>query len=118
MADQEWMIENASGRWRVIVTKELPGKRWLRILTRADCRVEICTSDKILTFEEIKAAIGEKCDGVIGQLTEDWNEALFEFFKNAGGRAYSNYAVGYNNFDLIAATRQDIPVGNSPGVLT
>lgn len=31
---------------------------------------------------------------------------------------YSNYAVGYNNVDVTAATRYRIAVGNTPGVLT
>jgi len=31
---------------------------------------------------------------VIGQLTEAWNNTLFAALKNAGGKAYSNYAVG------------------------
>ena len=31
---------------------------------------------------------------------------------------YSNYAVGYNNVDVDAATRHGICVGNTPGVLT
>jgi len=35
-----------------------------------------------------------RCDGVIGQLTEAWNNTLFAALKNAGGKAYSNYAVG------------------------
>ena len=118
MNDLEWMIENPSGSRRVIVTKKLPGDRWVRILAQADCRVEICTSNKILTPEEIKAAIGTKCDGAIGQLTEDWSGELFEVLKSAGGRVYSNYAVGYNNVDIDAATKQSIPVGNTPGVLT
>lgn len=114
----EWVIENPSGSRRVIVTKKLPGERWIRILAHADCRIEICTSEKILTRDQIKAAIGQKCDGVIGQLTEDWNGDLFEMLKGAGGRVYSNCAVGYNNVDLEAATREAIPVGNTPGVLT
>jgi len=113
-----WRSYNSSGSRRVIVTKELPGDRWLEILARADCRVEICTSTDILSTGEIKAAIGDHCDGAIGQLTENWDEELFAALKNAGGRAYSNYAVGYNNVDIAAATGCGIPVGNTPGVLT
>jgi hydroxypyruvate reductase 1 len=114
----EWMIENPSGGKRVIVTKKLPGERWVRIIAQTDCRVEICTSNRLLTPEEINGAIGRKCDGVIGQLTEDWSGGLFEILGSAGGRVYSNYAVGYNNVDIDAATKQSIPVGNTPGVLT
>ncbi len=33
-----------------------------------------------------------------------------------GGRAYSNYAVGFNNVVVPEATKQGIPVGNTPGV--
>jgi hydroxypyruvate reductase 1 len=102
----------------VVVTKELPGDRWWEILAQANCRVEIYTSTDILSAEEIKAAIGDRCDGSIGQLTEDWGEKLFAALKSAGGRAYSNYAVGYDNVDVDAATKQGIPVGNTPGVLT
>ena len=118
MNDMEWIVHNPSGSKRVIVTKKLPGERWVRILAQADCRVEICSSNSILTPEEIKGAIGRKCDGVIGQLTEDWSGGLFEILRSAGGRVYSNYAVGYNNVDIDAATKQSIPVGNTPGVLT
>ena len=118
MSGKEWRIENPDGGKRVIVTKELPGDRWLEILKAADCRVEICTSPDILSVEEIKAAMGDKCDGAIGQLTEDWGGDLFAALKAAGGTAYSNYAVGFNNVDLDAATKNGIPVGNTPGVLT
>jgi len=114
----EWRTHNPSWSKRVVVTKELPGGRWLEILSRADCRVEICTSTDILSTEEIKAAIGNLCDGAIGQLTEEWSEELFVALKAAGGKAYSNYAVGYNNVDVDKATKQGITVGNTPGVLT
>jgi hydroxypyruvate reductase 1 len=56
--------------------------------------------------------------GAIGQLTESWGDVLFAKLKAAGGKAYSNYAVGYNNVDVAAATKHGIPVGNTPGVLT
>ncbi len=113
-----WRIYNPSGKRRVVVTKELPGERWLEILGQADCRVEICTSTDVLSADEIKTAIGNRCDAVIGQLTEHWDEDMFSALKAAGGIAYSNYAVGFNNVDVGGATKQGIPVGNTPGVLT
>jgi len=118
LAAKQWRAHNASGSRRVVVTKELPGERWLQRLAEADCAVEVCTSTEILTTQEIRAAIGDRCDGAIGQLTETWWRELFEALKAAGGRAYSNYAVGYNNVDVAAATELGIPVGNTPGVLT
>ena len=118
MVAKGWKVYNPSGKKRVVVTKELPGDRWLKILAQADARVEYGTETRILRAREIKAAIGNRCDGAIGQLTEDWGQALFAALRKAGGTAYSNYAVGYNNVDVDAATKRGIPVGNTPGVLT
>jgi hydroxypyruvate reductase 1 len=118
MAPKEWETHNPSGSKRVVVTKELPGSRWLETLIKAGCRVELCTSSDVLSVEEIKAAIGAQCDGVLGQLTEVWGDELFAALKAAGGTAYSNVAVGYNNVDIEAATKYGLPVGNTPGVLT
>jgi hydroxypyruvate reductase 1 len=118
MGTDMWRAYNPSGNKRVIVTKELPGESWLTVLTSAGCKVEICTSSEFLSVDEIKAAIGTQCDGAIGQLTETWGEELFSALRGAGGRVYSNYAVGYNNVNVAAATKHRIPVGNTPGVLT
>ncbi|XP_042469748.1 glycerate dehydrogenase HPR, peroxisomal-like [Zingiber officinale] len=112
-------VWNASGKYRVVSTKSMPGTRWIRLLTDQDCRVEICTEKKtILSVDDIVALIGDRCDGVIGQLTEDWGDALFSALKRAGGTAFSNMAVGYNNVDVGAANKYGIAVGNTPGVLT
>ena len=115
---KEWTVHNPGGIRRVIVTKRLPGDRWLDILVAADCSVEVCQSDDVLSVDEIVERVGSRCDGVIGQLTEDWNGGLFASLAAAGGTAYSNYAVGYNNVDVPGATAAGIPVGNTPGVLT
>jgi hydroxypyruvate reductase 1 len=117
-AGDRWTVYNPGGKYRVIVTKELPGERWLKLLIAAQCRVDVCTSTDIISAHEIESAIAPRCDGVIGQLTEDWNGILFRSLNSAGCRAYSNFAVGFNNVDVGAATKYGIPVGNTPGVLT
>jgi len=118
LTGKNWKVFNPSGARRVVVTKALPGDRWLDILARADARVEYGIETRILSVDEIAAAIGKRCDGAIGQLTESWREALFSALSAAGGAVYSNYAVGHDNVDLDAATQRGIPVGNTPGVLT
>ena len=118
MGSLKWKTYNPAGMKRVLVTKDLPGTRWLETLRSAGCAVEICTSDAVLGIADIRAALGQRCDGAIGQLTETWGEELFSALKAAGATVYSNYAVGFNNVDLHAATRMGIPVGNTPGVLT
>ncbi len=116
--DEKWKAYNREGDRRVVVTRQLPGERWLKILTEAGCRVDVRTSQDNPGTEEITAAIGDHCDGAIGQLTEVWGDRLFSALERAGGKVYSNYAVGYNNVDVDAATRHGISVGNTPGVLT
>jgi glyoxylate reductase len=58
----------------------------------------------------------EQADGVISLLTDTIDDALFECCPML--RAVSNYAVGFENVDIDAATRRGIPVGHTPDVLT
>lgn len=118
MSDKNWTTVNPGGGRRVIVTKALPGEHWKQILRQADCSIDICTDTAVLSKEEVIAAIGDRCDGAIGQLTENWDAEVFSVLRAAGGIVYSNGAVGYNNVDVAAATANGIAVGNTPGVLT
>ncbi len=111
-------ILHPGGSRRVLATKVLPGELWLERLRDADCRVEVCQTEAILSKSELLEAIGGSCDAVIGQLTEAWDAEVLDALRAAGGVAYSNYAVGYNNVDVAAATAGGIAVGNTPGVLT
>lgn len=118
MKSGHWKVFNPSGGRRVVVTKELPGRRWLEVLARADARVEYGTGTRVLPPSEIQAVIGDRCDGAIGQLTEGWRDRLLSALGRAGGTVYSNFAVGLDNVDVGAATKRRIAVGNTPGVLT
>lgn len=116
--DEQWKTVNPGGKHRIVVTKDLPGTQWMEILINSHCRIDVCQSRQILSSDEIVAAIGDECAGVIGQLTETWSEELFDALAQAGGQVYSNYAVGYDNVDVEAASTRGIAVGNTPGVLT
>ncbi len=52
---------------------------------------------------------------VVAQLRDQFDASLLDRAKIAG---ISNFAVGYNNIDITAATANSIVVGNTPGVLT
>jgi glyoxylate reductase len=55
-------------------------------------------------------------DGAVVMLTEKIDQAAFDAAPKL--KVLSNYAVGYDNIDVEAATARRIPVGNTPGVLT
>lgn len=55
-------------------------------------------------------------DGLLSLLTDSIDAELMEAAPNL--KVISNYAVGYDNVDLGEATKRNIVVGNTPGVLT
>jgi hypothetical protein len=87
MSSKDWKIHNPSGSKRIIVTKVLPGTLWLERLVEADCEVEVCTSEDVLSVVDVNNAIGQLCNAVLGQLTEDWGNELFGTLKADGGTA-------------------------------
>lgn len=103
---------------RVLVTTDLPGDDWRRLLAAAGCHPDVRPSPAVPDEDRLVALIGNRCDAAIGQLTEPWTARVLEALRAAGGRALATYAVGFNNIDLAAATRLGIPVGTTPGVLT
>ena len=95
-----WKINNPSGEKRILVTRSLPGEEWLNILSSAGYRTEVWVAEESLSREELIVRIGNNCTSVIGQLTEKWDSRLFEILRMAGGIAFCNYAVGFDNIDL------------------
>ncbi|HEV3079259.1 MAG TPA: D-glycerate dehydrogenase, partial [Gemmataceae bacterium] len=56
------------------------------------------------------------CEGLVSLLTDKIDAALMDAAPRL--KVVSNYAVGFNNVDIAAATQRGIAVGNTPGVLT
>ncbi len=119
-------VTNPSGARRILATKRLSGNRWTAILAAEGCRVDILADNDglPLSADQIRAtferAASEQAPyiGTIGQLNEPWRADLLEFCAARGLRYYSNYAVGFDNVDIAAASRLGILIGTTPGVLT
>jgi len=71
--------------------------------------------DRVLTREELLREVRDR-DGVLPLLTDTIDEEVLAAANKA--KIFANYAVGFNNVDVAAATRRGIMVTNTPGVLT
>lgn len=100
-------------RWNVYVTYRIPDPA-LELLTR-HCDVEVNPQNRLLTREELLAAVPGR-DAVLSFPTDVINDEVLELAKDV--KIFANNAVGYNNFDIEAATKRGVLLSNTPGVLT
>lgn len=98
---------------KVFVTRLIPEVGLDKV--RAACEADIWTEPLPPSAEELRQKVAD-CEGLLCLLTERIDAALMDAAPRL--RVISNYAVGFNNIDISAATQRGIPVGNTPGVLT
>lgn len=58
----------------------------------------------------------KECDGMISMLSDKIDQELLS--QSSHLKVISNYAVGFDNIDVEFASRKNIKIGNTPGVLT
>ncbi len=99
--------------YSVFVTRKLPGQGLERL--RDLCEVTVFPEDRNMTKEELLEIIPGQ-DAVITMLANPIDSEVI----GAGQKlkVIANYAVGFNNIDLAAATARGIAVVNTPDVLT
>src|SRR5438552_17506175 len=100
-------------RPRVFVTRRIPAAGLDPI--RAHCDAEVWAGDLPPPHEHIRQKIAN-CEGLVSLLTDRIDAALLDAAPHL--KVVSNYAVGFNNIDVPAATARGVAVGNTPGVLT
>ena len=98
---------------KVFVTRIIPAAGLDRI--RAACDAEVWTEQLPPSPDVLRAKLAQ-CEGILSLLTDRFDAALMDVLPQL--KVISNYAVGYNNIDVAAATERGICVGNTPGVLT
>jgi glyoxylate reductase len=98
---------------KVFITREIP-KVGIELLKKY-FQVEVNKLNRDLTqFELLRKLKG--VSAVVSMLSNRFDR---EFIRKLEGlKVISNYAVGYNNIDVSAATENGIIVTNTPGVLT
>ncbi len=98
---------------KVFVTRQIP-QIGLDML-EAHCEVTVNPHDRVLTPDELMEGV-RNADGLLCLLTDEITSRVMD--ANPNLKVISNYAVGFNNIDVSAATERGIPVTNTPGVLT
>jgi len=96
------------------ITRRIP-QPGIDIVTDAVETVDVSPHDRVLTRAELLEAVRGR-DGVLCLLTDTIDAEVLDAAE--GCRIFANYAVGYNNIDVEAATARGIAVTNTPGVLT
>jgi glyoxylate reductase len=102
-----------AGKPRVFVTRILPDAGLVPI--RQHCDAEVWTDPLPPPYEVLRQKVAG-CEGLVSLLTDKIDAALLDAAPRL--KVVSNYAVGFNNVDVRAATERGIAVGNTPGVLT
>ncbi len=99
---------------RVFLTRTIPTKGLEMIREVAD--VDIWPDELPPPYEVLLERV-KGIDGLLSMVTDRIDARLMD----AAGpslKVISQYAVGYDNIDVVAATARGIPVGHTPGVLT
>lgn len=98
---------------KVFVTRIIPEAGLA--LIRSACDAEVWPEPLPPSAEVLRARIGQ-IDGLVSLLTDRLDAGVLEQAPRL--KVISNFAVGFNNIDIQAATERGIAVGNTPGVLT
>jgi glyoxylate reductase len=102
-----------AGKPKVFVTRPIPTHGLDQISQQ--CDAEVWGEQMPPTYDLLKQKVAD-CDGLVSLLTDQIDAGLLDAAPRL--KVVSNYAVGFNNIDVVAATERGIAVGNTPGVLT
>ncbi|MDR7420589.1 MAG: D-glycerate dehydrogenase, partial [Armatimonadota bacterium] len=101
-------------RPRVYVARRLPDPAMNLLREHAD--LTVWGIDEVPPPREVLLRETAPCDGLLSLLTDKIDAAFLDACPKI--KVVSNYAVGFDNIDVDAATARGVVVTNTPGVLT
>jgi len=100
--------------YRVFITRKIPITGIDRLRAEG-CDVLVRESPEIPTGDELVGCVRGR-EAILSLLTDPVDSSVIEAGEDL--KIIANYAVGYDNIDVAAATERGIIVTNTPGVLT
>jgi len=99
----------------IYVTRHIPDIG-INLLRAAGHTVDVSEKNGVLTKTELRAALsGKPYDAVLSLLTDAIDAEIFAAVPSA--KIFANYAVGFNNIDVVTAKEKGVTITNTPGVL-
>src|SRR5262249_55252507 len=98
---------------KVFVTRVIPEAGLKKIKDACDAEI---WNDALPPPHAVLRQKCAACDGLVSLLTDKIDTTLLDAAPRL--KVVSNFAVGFNNIDVAAATARGVAVGNTPGVLT
>ena len=98
---------------KVFVARIIPEAGLAKV--REHCEADVWSEPLPPSADELRRRVAG-CDGLLSLLTERIDASVMDAAPRL--KVISNYAVGFNNIDIPAASERGICVGNTPGVLT
>ncbi|TWU22420.1 putative 2-hydroxyacid dehydrogenase [Novipirellula galeiformis] len=98
---------------KIFLTRELPPSSMKQLRERSQLTMN--HEDRALTKQELIAGL-QGVDGLLCQLTDIIDDEVLG--ANPNLKVVSNFAVGFNNVDIASASKRNIAVTNTPGVLS
>jgi glyoxylate reductase len=102
------------GSYRVYVTRRIP-QNGIDLMLSESLDVEVRSSEEVPSKAELLEAV-KGIDALLCLLTDPVDGEVISAGESL--KVIANYAVGYDNIDVSAATDRGIMVTNTPGVLT
>lgn len=99
---------------KVFITGKIPSAA-KKLLQKEGFKVSVYNKDIAIPPDELLKRVSN-ADGVISLLTDKFSEEVINQLNSC--KVIANYAVGFNNINLIAAKKKNIVVTNTRDILT